>query len=104
MIIAMAAHLVCHFYPKECQSSTSSPDMHKTANTLLGNTVFYKSVHCMTIFQIFQCKEAIFCSKAVLLVERLQTQKSQNSKKYNPQKISREQNYTLHVCKRCAVS
>ena len=58
----------------------------------------------MTIFQIFQRKEAIFCSKAVLLVERLQTQRPQNSKKYNPQKISREQNYTLHVCKRCAVS
>ena len=46
--------------------------------------VFYKSVHCMIIFQIFQCKEAIFCSKAVLLEERLQNQRSQNSKKSNP--------------------
>ena len=59
----MATHLVCHFYPKECRSSTSSPEMHKTANTLLGNTVSFKSVHCMIIFRFYNAKRLSFVAK-----------------------------------------
>lgn len=46
----MATHLACHFYPKECQSSTSSPDMHKTANTLLGNTLYFTNLYIAWLF------------------------------------------------------
>ena len=62
--IAMATHLACHFYPKECQSSTSSPEMHKTVNTLFSNTLYFTNLYiAWQFFRFSNAKRLSFVAK-----------------------------------------